>query len=93
MESPLRSHPESSAPFAIEVLLYGIAHRLPVANPAHRRHEVNAFADHPGGGYTCRWFGERVSGAVWCGYPRAGHVRSQAKLGCAFWQREPGSDD
>ena len=37
--------------------------------------------------------GERRGGAVWCGYPGAGHLRSQAHLGCPFWQREPGADD
>jgi hypothetical protein len=55
---------------------------------------VNVFTEHPGGCYTCRWFGERLVGtSVWCGYPSAGHVRSQAGHGCAFWQRELGSDD
>ena len=48
--------------------------------------------DHPGGCYACRYFGERVDVAVWCGRPGHGHVRSQAENGCAFWEREPGSE-
>ncbi|HEV8552516.1 MAG TPA: hypothetical protein VGR65_03890 [Casimicrobiaceae bacterium] len=56
-------------------------------------HHVNVFADHPGGCYTCRWFGERIDVAVWCGKPGQSHVRSQADRGCAFWEREPGADD
>jgi hypothetical protein len=59
----------------------------------HMSDHVNAFVDHPGGCYTCRWFGDRRGGAVWCGYPGGGHLRTQADRGCAFWQREPGSDD
>jgi hypothetical protein len=54
---------------------------------------VNVFVEHPGGCYTCRWFGERVDVAVSCARPGGEHVRSQAPLGCAFWEREPGSDD
>ena len=62
--------------------------------PAEPRHaQVNAFVDHPGGCYACRWFGKRVGTEVRCGYPGAGHMRSQPDLGCAFWQRERGSDD
>jgi hypothetical protein len=56
-------------------------------------YRVNVFAEHPGGCYTCRYFGERVGVAVWCAQPGGEHHRSQAHLGCAFWQREPGSDD
>src|SRR5215831_16855184 len=29
---------------------------------------------------------------VWCAKPGDEHVRSQARNGCAFWQREPGAD-
>ena len=53
----------------------------------------HAFADHPGGCYACRWFGERVGVAVLCARADGEHVRSQADRGCAFWEREPGSDD
>ena len=53
----------------------------------------NPAGERPGGCFTCRWFGHRVDVAVWCGKPGFGHVRSQAERGCAFWQREPGSDD
>ena len=53
----------------------------------------NPHADHPGGCFTCRYFGHRVDVAVWCGKPGHGHVRSQADRGCAFWEREPGADD
>jgi len=52
----------------------------------------NLHADRPGGCFTCRYFGERVDVAVWCGKPGSGHVRSQAERGCAFWEREPGAD-
>jgi len=31
--------------------------------------------------------------ALWCARPSREHVRSQAERGCAFWEREPGSDD
>src|SRR5213595_782473 len=53
----------------------------------------NPGAEHPGGCFTCRYFGERVDVAVWCGMPGHGHVRSQAERGCAFWERELGADD
>ncbi|HEY3255778.1 MAG TPA: hypothetical protein VGJ91_17590 [Polyangiaceae bacterium] len=56
-------------------------------------YRVNVFAKHPGGCYTCRYFGERVDVAVWCAQPGGEHHRSQAHLGCAFWEREPGADD
>jgi len=56
-------------------------------------YRVNVFAEHPGGCYTCRWFGERVDVAVWCARPSGEHVRSQAERGCVFWEREPGADD
>jgi hypothetical protein len=49
-------------------------------------------AEHPGGCYTCRYFGERRDPAVWCAYPGGEHVRSQAERGCSFWEREPGAD-
>jgi hypothetical protein len=54
---------------------------------------VNVFAEHPGGCFTCRYFGERVDVAVWCARPGSEHVRSQAERGCAFWEREPGADE
>jgi hypothetical protein len=50
-------------------------------------------AECPGGCFTCAWFGHRVDVAVWCGKPGQGNVRSQAERGCAFWMREPGTDD
>jgi hypothetical protein len=53
----------------------------------------NPAAEHPGGCFTCRYFGHRVDVPVWCGKPGHGHVRSRAERGCAFWQREPGADD
>jgi hypothetical protein len=56
-------------------------------------YRVNVFAEHLGGCYTCRWFGERVDVAVWCAKPGGEHHRSQAERGCAFWEREPGADD
>jgi len=50
-------------------------------------------ADHPGGCFTCRYFGHHIGGdTVQCAKPRHEHVRSQAHNGCAFWQREPGAD-
>ena len=64
--------------------------QLPVEPPLD---QFKAFADHPGGCYTCRWFGERVDVAVWCAHPGGQHLRSQGDRGCAFWQRQPGSDD
>jgi hypothetical protein len=45
--------------------------------------------EHPGGWYTCRYFGERIDVAVGCLRPGREHVRSQAEQGCAFWEREP----
>jgi hypothetical protein len=61
-----------------------------------RRKPANAFnpiAEHPGGCYTCRFFGQRIGGnTVKCAKPGDEHVRSQASRGCAFWQREPGAD-
>jgi hypothetical protein len=53
----------------------------------------NPHTEHPGGCFTCRYFGERVDVAVWCARPGGEHVRSQAERGCAFWEREPGTDD
>ena len=58
-----------------------------------QRVTFNPHAEHPGGCFTCRYFGHRVDVAVWCGKPGCGHVRSQADRGCAFWEREPGADD
>jgi hypothetical protein len=52
----------------------------------------NPTAEHPGGCYSCRYFGERRDPAVWCGKPGGEHLRSQADRGCAFWEREAGSD-
>ena len=54
---------------------------------------LNPHRDNPGGCYTCRYFGERRDPAVWCAYPGGEHVRSQAIIGCAFWEREPGAGD
>lgn len=56
------------------------------------RATFNPMAEHPGGCYTCRYFGERRDPAVWCAKPGGEHVRSQADRGCAFWEREPGAD-
>ena len=56
-------------------------------------YRVVVVAEHLGGCYTCRYFGERRDPAVWCGKPGGEHVRSQAERGCAFWEREPGADD
>ena len=53
----------------------------------------NPAIEHPGGCFTCRYFGERVDVAVWCARPGGEHVRSQAERGCAFWEREPCADD
>jgi hypothetical protein len=50
-------------------------------------------ADRPAGCYVCRYFGERRDPAVWCAKPGGEHVRSQAKRGSAFWEREPGAND
>jgi hypothetical protein len=52
----------------------------------------NPVMEHPGGCYTCRYFGERRDVAIWCAHPGHEHVRSQAHRGCAFWEREPGAD-
>ena len=57
------------------------------------RYQFSPAMDHPGGCYTCRYFGERRDPAVWCANPGGEHLRSQAERGCAFWEREPGSDD
>jgi len=65
---------------------------LPEIRPPHVCH-INAFVDHRGGCYTCRWFGENMGGVVWCGYPGGGHLRSKPNVGCASWEREPGADD
>ncbi len=48
--------------------------------------------DRPGGCYVCCFFGERRDPAVWCAKPGGEHVRLQAERGCAFGEREPGSD-
>jgi len=49
--------------------------------------------EHPGGCYTCRYFGrENNVDEVQCAKPGDEHVRAQASNGCAFWQREPGAD-
>jgi hypothetical protein len=56
-------------------------------------YRVTVVAERFGGCYTCRYFGERREPAVWCAHPGGEHVRSQAERGCAFWEREPGSDD
>lgn len=56
-------------------------------------YRVIVVAERLGGCYTCRYFGERRDVAVWCAYPAGEHHRSQAERGCAFWEREPGSDD
>ena len=53
----------------------------------------NPAAEHPGGCFSCRYFGERVDVAVWCARLGGEHVRSQAGRGCAFWEGEPGADD
>lgn len=53
---------------ATEVLLYGIAHRPPVADPGAQCCRANGFVGHLGGCYMCRWFGARVSGRQ-CGAP------------------------
>jgi hypothetical protein len=70
---------------------------LALGAQAHDRamHPVtfNPRAEHPGGCYTCRYFGERIDVAVWCAMPGHGDVRSQAERGCAFWEHEPGADD
>ena len=57
-----------------------------------RSETFNPAAERPGGCFSCRWFGHHVGVAVWCAQPGGEHVRSQAERGCAFWQREPGSD-
>jgi hypothetical protein len=53
----------------------------------------HAFVDRPGGRSTCRWFGHPVDVAVRCARPGGEHLRSQRDRGCAFWEREPVSDD
>ena len=54
----------------------------------------NPIAEPLGGCYTCRYFGHRMGGStIRCAKPEHEHVRSQAENGCAFWQREPGTDD
>jgi len=79
------SPPENSA------MLFDLAaqYARPRSMPAH----FSPAVDHPGGCFCCRYFGHRVDVAVWCVRPRSEHVRSQADRGCAFWEREPGSDD
>ena len=64
-----------------------------LTRPPESVYRVDVFTEHPGGCYTCRHFGERLDPAVWCRNPGHEHVRSQAERGCAFWEREPGSDD
>jgi len=45
----------------------------------------NAFAEHPGGCYTCRYFGRETNpDEVRCAKLGDEHVRSQASRGCAF---------
>jgi hypothetical protein len=53
----------------------------------------NPAIEHPGGCFTCRYFGVRLDVAVWSIHSGREHVRSQAARGCAFWEREPGTDD
>jgi hypothetical protein len=54
---------------------------------------IRIVIERSGGCYTCRYFGERREPAVWCAKPGGEHVRSQAERGCAFWERELGTDD
>lgn len=39
----------------------------------------------------CHYFGEWVSGGVWCERPEQRHVCA-CGMGCVFFQREPGSE-
>ncbi len=46
------------------------------------------------GCYSCRYFQERiVAGHVICEQGDGIQVIGAAEMGCAFWEREPGSDD
>jgi hypothetical protein len=46
------------------------------------------------GCYTCRYFNGRYSGVhVVCEDRAAVQVIGTPKLACAYWQREPGSND
>jgi hypothetical protein len=56
---------------------------------------IDVFADHPGQCFTCRYFlGRYNDEAVICDDSRSlEHCPSLPHLGCAFWEREAGSDD
>ena len=43
----------------------------------------------------CHWFvrAEPHAGTVFCGHDGTLHRHAAPATGCAFWQREPGSDD
>jgi hypothetical protein len=46
------------------------------------------------GCFTCTHFqGRYSSGHVVCEHRGGTHVIGQPKIGCAYWEREPGSDD
>jgi hypothetical protein len=70
---------------------------LPITRPAlspHMCDHVNAFVDHPGGGCTCRRFGERQNSAVWCcspGLAACGHgLKLATRSGSASRLRKRG---
>lgn len=49
---------------------------------------------HHGGCATCRyWQAWESSGAALCNYRGRPLVFAQPQHGCAYWEREPGSDD
>jgi len=41
----------------------------------------------------CRYFDGMTEGAALCTHPKGIRVRSMPQWGCAFFEREPGSDD
>ena len=55
------------------------------------------FRDHVGararGCYTCRYFLGRIAGEHLVCEQRGVHIVARPRDGCAYWEREPGSDD
>lgn len=45
--------------------------------------------------FTCEHYGKALDAGrtVWCVKPGWEHARAQPESGCAFWSREPGTDD
>jgi hypothetical protein len=54
-----------------------------------------AGTDDPRPCWTCQYWGGMQDNGItsWCDRPGLSPVVAQPQFGCAFWTREPGSDD